>query len=414
MKTLRRLIATLPLILAVNSCDLLNNLSTQKMPDPITPNTNHAPIANLVINPESGYAPLTTKISLTGTDQDNDSMTYQIRIDYNEDKIIDETIPADGSFSANPINVEKIFSNVGKSIIYGTVKDARGLKSERNIEVIVSEKPVIENKLPTANLSVSPISGEYPLTSNISLTGADSDGNVVGYKLELDYADGTTKNIPADGSFSANPINDSELFNNVGNVRVYGTVKDNSGGETKTSQEINVSERNDLVSNVTFASSYKVGDNFGFVAKVQNNTSTDIAINNITNPNRDSLEYKIMKINSDNTSTAVLNKTFGDEFSLTLHSGGILKLDYINDKISIYDTDVKYGTTNYTWDQIIGNADISLLLGVNSNGFANFGIPAWNYSFIEAGNYYLETVVKYSMNGNNYQVKLDSDSFPVN
>ena len=410
MKTLRRLIVALPLVFAMNSCKFF----VPPTPEPITPNTNHAPVANLVITPESGYAPLTTDISLTGTDQDNDSMTYQVRIDYNEDNTIDETIPADGSFSPNPIKVNKVFSNAGKSIIYGIVKDARGLKSERNIEVIVSEPTV--NKLPTANLSINPSSGEYPLKSDISLSGSDSDGNVVGYKLEIDIGeDGTIdKTIPADGSFSPNPISDSETFNSVGNARVYGIVKDNSGGETKTSQGINVTERNDLIPMVTFESSYKVGNNFGFVAQVQNNTKTDIVINNINNPSRDSLEYYIMKINPDNTSTAVLSKPFSDEFSLTLHTGGILKLDYINNKISIYDTDVIYGTIiNSTWAQITDPKSILFYL-IDQEGFFNHQIPAWNYPLTNAGNYHLETVVKYSMNGNNYQVKLDSNQFQVN
>ena len=405
MKTLRRLIAVLPLSLMINSCDMITNLFNHKIPDSIVPNTNHAPIANFVITPESGYAPLGTNISLIGTDQDNDSMTYQIRIDYNEDKTIDETIPADGSFSTSPINIEKIFSNVGKSIIYGTVKDARGLKSERNIEVIISEKPVIENKLPTANLSINPISGEYPLTSNISLSGSDSDGNVVGYKLEIDYADGTTKNIPADGSFSVNPISDSEIFNSVGNATVCGIVKDNNGGETKTSQGINVTERNDLISKVTFESSYKIGDNFGFAAQVQNNSNSDIVIDNIDNPARDSLEYRIMKINPDNTSTAILSKPFSDEFSLTLHDKGTLTLDYINNVITINNADVHYGTWNIIWDDTLAKL---LPQGMSID------IPAWNYLFETTGNYYLETVVKYSTNGNNYQVKLDSDQFQVN
>ena len=405
MKTLRRLIAVLPLTLMMNSCDMITNLFNHKIPDSIIPNTNHAPVANLVINPESGYAPLTTNISLTGTDQDNDSMTYQVRIDYNEDKTIDETIPADGSFSPNPINVNKVFSNVGKSIIYGTVKDARGLKSERNIEVIVSEPNV--NKLPTANLSVNPISGEYPLTSNISLTGTDSDGTIVGYKLEIDIGeDGTIdKTIPADGSFSASPISDSEIFNSVGNARIYGTVKDNDGGETKTSQDITITERNDLISNVTFESSYKVGDNFGFAAQVQNNTNSDIVIDNINNPARDSLEYRIIKINPDNTSTAILSKPFSDEFSLALHDKGTLTLDYINNVIKINNADVHYGTWNIIWSSEIAQA---LPQGMSID------IPAWNYLLETTGNYYLETVVKYSMNGNDYQVKLDSDQFQVN
>jgi len=401
MKTLRRFVAVLPLLF-MTSCDLLNNFLNPKLPDPIKPNTNHSPRANLVINPESGYSPLITNILLNGTDEDNDSMGYQVKIDNNADGTIDETIPTDGSFSNTPIDITRTFTT-GNSIVYGTVQDARGLKSERNIEVIVSEPPISEpglvNKLPTANLFVSPSSGQYPLTTNISLNGTDSDGIVVGYKLEIDVGeDGTIdETIPSDGSFSNSQISVNKIFNSVGNARIYGIVKDDKSGETKTSKEISALERTDLTAKIDFSPSYKVGDKFNFSAEVQNNTANEITVTNSSaSPN---LEYRLIKENG----TLIFDKKFPYDFLIKLHEMGTIKLSY-------HDTTVTTTVSNVYIESEKMKGDI--LPRIFLNGLS-LNIPDPGEELKEAGNYYLQTIAGYSMNGNNYQVTLNSEQFSV-
>jgi len=401
MKALRRFVAVLPLVF-MTSCDLLNNFLNPKLPDQIKSNTNHSPRANLVINPESGYSPLNANIFLDGTDEDNESMKYQVRIDYNKDGTIDEIIPAEGSFSSSPIDITRTF-NTGNSIIYGTVKDSRGLKSERNIEVIVSEPTdngnPTTNILPTASLSVSPTSGQYPLTTNISLTGTDSDGIVTGYKLEIDLGeDGTIdKRIPETG-FSPNPINTIEIFNSVGNARIYGIVKDNKDGETKKSISISALERNDLTAKIDFAPSYHVGDKFNFSAEVQNNTANEITVTNSSaSPN---LEYKLIKEDG----TLVFDKKFPYDFLIRMHKMGTIKLSY-------QDTTVTTTISNvYIESKLIPPIDIlpSLFPYGTSKSISDPG-----EQLNEAGNYYLQTIARYSMDGNNYQVTLNSEQFNV-
>ncbi len=400
MKKLQRLLAALPLVVGINSCSWF----VHPTPAPITPNTNDKPTTNLYVSPLSGPAPLNSEIKVNGTDSDDGIVKYRAEIDYNDDGSIDEVIS-----DSKPIDITRTFT--ANAMVYGTCTDKGGLTDRKGTLITVSATPVQPTNIPpTAELSATPTSGEYPLTSDIKLSGTDPDDNIVDYKLQIDIgADGTIDKTVEQST----PIDISETFN-PGNVMIYGTCTDEKGAVSQTKTlEIVVSERNDLVSNVTFGT-YKVGDNFGFAAQVQNNTKTDIVIDNIDNPDRDSLEYKIMKINPDDTSTAVLNKTFSDEYSLTLHSGGILKLDYIKNQLSIYDTDVHYGTIiNSTWNQI-DNPSSAYFYFIDKEGFLDLPIPAWNYPFTEAGNYYLETVVKYSMNGNNYEVKLDSPSFEVN
>jgi len=371
MRTLRRLLTILPLAFMVNCKFFL-----PPTPDPITPNTNHAPIANLSSTPESGYSPLTTNISLSGTDEDGDAITeYQVEI---VNGTIDETIS-----QSTPIQISRTF-NVGDVKIYGQCKDDKGLSSDKkNIEVIVSE-PISGDILPTANLSVSPTSGQYPLTTNISLSGTDSDGIVVGYKVEIDNGDDGT--IDETISQSTPISNISRTFNEAGNVKISGTVTDDKGGKTKKSVSVNALERTDLVGNITFASSYNVGSKFNFSGEIQNSTNNEITIDNSI---KDSLEYKLIK-----EGTTVSDKKFDQSGVIILHEKGKITLDYEGDNLT------------YTFF----NAK------VNGNDFLN-GIPITisspSYIFTESGQYHIETIIKYSM-GALYQVKLDSQSFNVN
>jgi len=82
----------------------------------------------------------------------------------------------------------------------------------------------IKNSKPSANLSVSPTSGQTTLTSSINLNGSDSDGRIMNYTVQIDNnEDGTINQTISQSS----PINISKQFN-VSSY-IYGQVTDSSG-----------------------------------------------------------------------------------------------------------------------------------------------------------------------------------------
>jgi len=298
MKTLRRMLVVLPLVLAMNC----------KPNPPITTSTgqNHSPSASLVIDPLSGEAPLTTNISLTGTDEDGDTITYSIKIDDNSDGTIDYI-----KEELSPIQIERTF-NAGKATIYGKCSDPDGLRSELEQEVMIS-RPTPENVLPTSTFSVSPTSGQYPLLVDISLEGEDSDGQITEYKLEINVQDGKT-DAKDEIIKQSTLINLSRIFE-PGNVMIYGTVTDDKGGKVIKGESIQVSERNDLVGEIAFAEGgYAVGDDFLFSGTIRNNTNTDILIDNA---NKDSLEYKLIR---QGNATPSLDIKFEEDATITSSS----------------------------------------------------------------------------------------------
>jgi hypothetical protein len=402
MKSLKNLLIALPIILCTN-CTWLNNLINPPTPAPIVSNINHPPVTNLSIEPLSGYSPLTTSISLTGTDDDGDEiMGYKVMIDRDSNtEGYDEEIS-----QSTPINLERTFNDIGNVRIYGQCKDEHGLNSNRtNTKIIISEEKT--NKLPIAELLVNPTKGQYPLTTNISLTGTDEEDGTIGkYKLEIDIGqDGTIdETIPTEGGFSNEPISIERTFNDIGNVIIYGVVKDNEGGEMRTGVNVYVSERNDLTGNISFEESYRVGDNFFFSGIVQNNSGEDIVIDN---SGKDSLEYKLLK---EGIATPFLNQKVEENARINLLSpNGYIKLDYKNNEVVISNADVTYSDLpEVTWNLI------TLWGWADENNEYHQSIPNMEYySFTESGRYSLETMVKYSINGSEYNQKFVSPTFIV-
>jgi PKD repeat protein len=375
MKTLRRLLTVLPL--ALMGCNLFKPVP----PTPINPNTNNPPIATIFVNPESGYAPLTTNISLTGTDSDGDAITgYKVTIDLGDDGVIDETVS-----QLTPISIQRDFNNIGKVRVYGQCTDARGLNSnKKSVEVIVL-KPIPENQLPSAELLVNPTSGQYPLTADISLTGTDSDGTVVGYRVDIDVGgDGIVDETVSQST----PINVERTFDNVESVMVYGTVTDDKGGETKKSVSVNVLERDDLVGNISFGTNFHVGDYLNFIGIVQNNTAGDIIADNSIGG---SLEYRLIKGGEEK-----IKNTFSKEGKITLRRVGQLEMDYSQNKLIFTLRNGKIeGEFNVDTDWFLGERSIST---TNDNP----------YQFSEAGTYFMEISVNYAINNIPYHVKFTS------
>jgi len=389
MKKLKTVLA-LPLILAMSCKPIIN-------PNPIV--INNPPITNLSISPESGCAPVTAEISLTGADLDEDEITeYKLMIDTEDDGIIDETV-----IDSNPITINRTFDNVGRVRIYGRCTDEHGLNSNRkNIEFIVSE-PTPGNVLPTIKFSVSSKSGLYPLTSDISLEGEDSDGTITEYKLEFDYGtDGTIDETITDSK----PINISKTFDydKIGTTKIRGTVTDDKEGKATTSTDVEVIGRNDLSAKISFED-YHIGSYFDFVGEVENLTGNNLYIDN---SNGDSLEYLLIK---EGGTKPILDRTFDKESQITLYNDGKLNLNFeeneiyfsfCNAKISIFGMNLGYNPES--------NPEFTGIW-IGPVGFPNPG-----YVFTESGMYHLEIIAKYStssMGGETYKQKLTSSSFEV-
>ena len=387
MKKLRMLLTALPLVIGINSCSWF----VHPTPAPINSNTNDKPVTNLYVNPISGQDPLNAEIKVSGTDSDDGIAKYRAEIDYNNDGTIDEIIS-----DSKPIDITRTFT--ANAMVYGQCTDKGGLTDRKGTLITVSEPTPIPpaNIPPIANLSATPASGEYPLNAEIKVSGTDPDDQIVDYKLQIDIgANGTIDETVEQST----PIDITRIFN-PGNVIIYGTCTDDKGAVSQIKTlEIVVSQRNDLVSNVTLGT-YKVGDNFDFSAQVQNSTINDVTIDN---SNKDSLEYKLIK----NDGTVVLDKMFDQQAKMVLHQNGYIKLDYNGTNVGISLANGYAILDGTPIDSSWGNDNVI------SFSFGNQK-PLYIFSNADAGNYYLETVVKYSMNGNNYEVKLDSSSFAVN
>jgi len=361
MKWLNKIIA-FPLIFAMSCKPIIN-------PALIIP--NNPPAVNLLLSSESGYAPLTTEISLTGTDEDEDIITgYKIKIDVDNDGKIDETIPEDGSFSPEPINIERTFEE-GKVRIYGQCQDEHGLNSNQSSKLIKIFK-LTENKLPLIeNFSADKTSGIYPFTTNVSLTGTDEDGTIAESKLEIYIWEEETKKLDETISEEGNSVNLSRTwgFEDIGKtIEVYGIVMDNDGGETIKSQNITVNGREDLTGNVTSEKNpYSLGDYLSFFGEIKNKSGSKIT--------GESLECKLIK-----------------------------------------EKEVKFEKSFSGWDIDLKDDD-KLTFDYNKDGILCSVFPIRvtmdKYKFEELGEYNLEIIIKYLMNGNEYKQKFCSSPFEV-
>jgi len=109
---------------------------------------NHAPSCILTSEKSSLKKGESSLISIDGTDEDgkSDIVNYKIKIDYDNNGVIDKQLE-----DSVPFSTTEQFNNTGTAKIYGEVKDSKGSTDTKVLEILVSETPV--NKLPQVNLT---------------------------------------------------------------------------------------------------------------------------------------------------------------------------------------------------------------------------------------------------------------------
>jgi hypothetical protein len=202
-----------------------------------TPLTNHTPSCILTSEKSSLKKGENTLISIDGTDEDgkSDIVNYKIKIDYDNNGVIDKQLE-----NSTPFSTAEQFDIVGTAKVYGEVKDSKGAIDTKNLNILVSEIP--ENHSPIAELNANPISLKEGGFSKLELKGRDEDGDIITkYNLWADF--NLNGKLDEDENIEqSNPISLLKQFNKAGKVRIYGKVIDSKGAEGTTNLEISVLE----------------------------------------------------------------------------------------------------------------------------------------------------------------------------
>jgi len=184
--------------------------------------SNLPPQAELTVSPGSGEAPLT--VSFTGSGSDSDGTVVEYRLDFQGDGV------DDWSQSSSPDGVTYIYGAAGTYQPTFTVVDDDGATGQARTTIEVSAP----NSPPGAELSVSPGSGEAPLTVSFTGSGSDSDGTVVEYRLDFqgDGVDDWSQSYPPDGV--------TYIYRSAGTYQSTFTVVDDDGdtGQARTTIEV--------------------------------------------------------------------------------------------------------------------------------------------------------------------------------
>ena len=129
------------------------------------PPGNVAPTVSAAGDPTAGKPPLAVQFSATGTDPDNDSLSYSWDF-------------GDGgkSLLQNPSHT---YATAGTYTATVTVSDGRGGTDTDTVAVTVG------NRAPTVQLTATPTSGKSPLTVAFTATGSDMDGDALTYAYDF-------------------------------------------------------------------------------------------------------------------------------------------------------------------------------------------------------------------------------------
>ena len=125
--------------------------------------------------------------------------------------------------------VSHTFATAGTYHTSLTVTDSAGLSAQISTPVLVSAPTVIENELPVASLTASPISGNAPLNVTFSGSGStDADGTISSYIWS--FGDGST----------ANGLTAQHIFTEAGDYTVALEVVDDKGDSSVKTQVVSV------------------------------------------------------------------------------------------------------------------------------------------------------------------------------
>ena len=181
---------------------------------------NLPPGAVLAIEPGSGEQPLSARVRVGGDDPDGEIVRYRLEV------LGPATVTLD---RAAPIDTVLVLT-AGHWQATAIVEDDRGATStaSRAIDVAAPNLP------PVPTLQVEPLSGPAPLDVLVDAGGADADGGIAGYRLEID-GELTVE--------SAAPIRRIVRFESPGEFPVVLSVTDDRGALARDSIVVRVSPR---------------------------------------------------------------------------------------------------------------------------------------------------------------------------
>ncbi|MEM9935524.1 MAG: PKD domain-containing protein, partial [Bacteroidota bacterium] len=162
--------------------------------------------------PDKGPSPLNVGFSAAATDPDGDELQYLWDF-------------GDGDTSSLQ-TITHTYTEIGEYIAEVTVIDEDGLIATCQKTITVTN----ENIPPTLSCSISPESGQAPLTVEVSAAAQDPDGDDQLLSYEWNFG----------GLATSTNINDSYIFDSAGTYVISLTVTDENGGKNSCESTITV------------------------------------------------------------------------------------------------------------------------------------------------------------------------------
>ena len=173
-----------------------------------------APVAVATASVTSGTAPLVVDFD-GSTSYDEDGSIVSRNWDF-----------GDGA-EAQGASVQHTFGSAGNYSVVLTVTDNDGLTATDAVTISVSSPT--GNQPPTASFTLTPASGQVPLTVSVDATASsDPDGSIASYSWS--YGDGST----------ATGVTASYVYSEPGNYDLVLTVTDNEGATATQTQSVSV------------------------------------------------------------------------------------------------------------------------------------------------------------------------------
>lgn len=194
--------STLRIILA--SCFLLLIMGVKSC--------KRAPQASFTATPVTGVAPLQVQMDASGS-KDSDGTITSYSWDFGDGK------------QGSGVTTTNTYINAGQFKITLTVTDNDGKKGTASKTITVTKA----NQPPTAAFTVTPSTGEAPLTVNLDATASkDADGSITSY--QWDFGDGK----------SGNGVVITHTFVSAGEYSLKLTITDNDAAKDDTTQVLKV------------------------------------------------------------------------------------------------------------------------------------------------------------------------------
>jgi PKD repeat protein len=175
------------------------------------------PTAALSVSPSSGAAPLSVLASLANSSSPDGTISSGT-LNFGDGSATVTVLPA--SLAAG-----HTYSSPGTFTVAGTVTDSNGVKATATQQVTVARA------VPTAVLTVTPLSGKTSLKVTASLAGSSPDATISSGTLNF-----------GDGSATVTVLTASHTYYVPGNFTVTGTVTDSLGATASATKSVTVTQ----------------------------------------------------------------------------------------------------------------------------------------------------------------------------